>query len=413
MPDSLSVHTRRPKILHLSGDFPDPTNSDKTSVIARLIKLVEDRYENQVVSLNRQNPSLLQVVDLLNGSLSPVPMRSIAAFENGIALDYLAPGKGLLHASMLGRLAEWIARNLVLPGSVPSLVVGHKLTIEGLVAHALATRLGIPYALTIQGNTDEKILLARPDLMGLFSTVFHNAACVFSFAPWALHAVERRLGKRRGATFDLPCPTHQDTIRTPVLGGNPVISVFNLRNHRIKNLAGLAKAMRGAAGGRQPYKVQIYGGGSSEDTDRCAAIIADVPGMELMGPRSQDELGPIMNAATALVMPSRRESFGLVFVEALFAGLPIIYPKGASIDGYFNCLPFAIGVDAHNTDNIAQAVRTAMEQEQGLKGALAHWQQTGGLKRFTRAAIAQTFAHGIDTALTDGGIASTNAGIVQ
>ncbi len=399
MPDSLNVHARRPKILHLSADFPDPISTAKTPVVARLIDLVWDRYEHRVISLNRQSPSLSRVIGLLAGSQAPVPEEGLANFEGGFALNYFAPPKGVLHASILSKLADWIAHRLVQEKAIPDLVVGYKLTVEGLVAHAVAARLGIPYALIIQGNTDQKILLARPDLAARFRTTFHEAACVFSFAPWARLAVVRRLGERSGPTMDLPCPTVHDTIRAPVEAETTVMSVFHLRNHRIKNLAGLAAAMRDIARGGQRCKMQIYGGGSREETAQCAAIVAGIPGMELMGPRAQDELGSIMNGATAFVMPSRRESFGLVFIEALFAGLPIIYPKGASVDGYLDGLPFAIKVDARSTRQISQAICHALAHEKELKAALAQWQNAGGLARFTRTAIARTYAKGLDAAI--------------
>ncbi|MBU7581294.1 MAG: glycosyltransferase family 4 protein [Porphyrobacter sp.] len=307
---------------------------------------------------------------------------------------------------MLDKLADWIARRIAETDTVPDLVIGHKLTVEGILAQRLAERFGIPYALTIQGNTDQKILAFRPDLARRFGSIFHGAATVFCFAPWAQRAVEKRLGRREGTTLAMPCPTVHDTIHTPRAGGTDVISVFHLRNHAIKNLDGLVAAVRGLAAVNQPVSLKIYGGGTPEETAACAAIIGDAPGLTLMGPRTQDELGPIMNSAIAFVMPSRRESFGLVFVEALFAGLPIIYPKGASIDGYFDSLPFAIGIDARNTDDIAQAIRTAMAQEQPLKHALAEWQAAGGLEQFTRAAIAETFARGIDCALATSRVAN-------
>ena len=34
-------------------------------------------------------------------------------------------------------------------------------------------------------------------------------------------------------------------------------------------------------------------------------------------------------------MPSRYETFGLVYGEAMSQGLPIIYSKGQGVDGYF------------------------------------------------------------------------------
>jgi len=399
MPDSLNVDARRPKILHLSADFPDPINTDKTPVVARLIDLVGNRYDHRVISLNRQSSSLSRVVGVLAGTQAPVSEGGLVNFAGGFALNYFAPPKGVFHASILSKLADWIAYRLVQQEAVPDLVVGYKLTVEGLVAQAVAARLGIPYALTIQGNTDQKIMLARPDLGARLRKVFHEAACVFSFAPWARRAVVRRLGERSGPILDLPCPTVHDTIHMPVAAGTTVISVFHLRNHRSKNLAGLAAAVRDIAGGDQPCKVHIYGGGSREETAHCAAIVAGIPGMELMGPRTQLELELIMNGAAAFVMPSRRESFGLVFVEALFAGLPIIYPTGASVDGYFDGLPFAIKVDARSKSQIGQAICYALAHEKELKAALAQWQNAGGLVRFTRAAIARTYAEGLDAAL--------------
>lgn len=399
MPGHQDAHPRNPVILHLSADFPDPIEPHKTPVIDRLIDLVEDRYEHRVISLNRRNPRLADAADILVGGLPPIRDSSITTFHRGTALEYLAPPRGLLHATMLERLAAWIVNQLGKQNMVPDLVIGHKLTIEGLLAQNVAKKLAIPYCLTIQGNTDQKILLFRPDLNARFREIYHEAACVFSFAPWGRRAVERRLGRRDGLTLDLPCPIVHDTVRSPVTGRSTVISAFHLRNHRVKNLDGLAAAVRGLAAAGQTCELQIFGGGTAGETAECAAIIADVPSIRLMGPRTQEELGAIMNGAAVFVMPSRRESFGLVFVEALFAGLPIIYPKGASIDGYFDGLPFAIGVNSRNTREIGEAISHAVRHEEALKLALKEWQQAGGLERFSRAAIGGTYATGLDAAL--------------
>lgn len=106
-----------------------------------------------------------------------------------------------------------------------------------------------------------------------------------------------------------------------------------------------------------------------------------------------------MRRATALVMPSFRESFGLVFIEALFAGIPVIYPKGTAIDGYFDGLPFAISVDAHDPGAIAAAMRQVRAEEAELKAALRQWQQSEASQAFTRPRIGRTFAEGLRQAL--------------
>ena len=44
---------------------------------------------------------------------------------------------------------------------------------------------------------------------------------------------------------------------------------------------------------------------------------------------------PFYKSAHIFVMPSLTETFGIVFIEALSQGLPLIYTKGQGIDGYF------------------------------------------------------------------------------
>lgn len=409
---SVPLSGRRPRILHLSADFPDAIDPAKTEVIARLIALVADDYDHQVLSLNRRTPTASEIARLPFGAMSSAIADSVRAWPHGACLTYPAPPKGLLHLTMLRQLARWIAVHVAAQSEPPDLVIGHKLTVEGVLAYEVARQLGIPFAITIQGNTDEKILGARPDLKRQFARIYHEAACVFSFAPWARDAVARRLGSRTGPTLDMPCPTVLDTIRTPLVGGNALISVFHLRNHKIKNLAALAKAQRVLATSGCPAALHVIGGGSPVQTATCQALIAKAHGMTLAGPRSQGELGAIMNGAIALVMPSRRESFGLVFIEALFAGLPIIYPKGASIDGYFDGLPFAVRVGAKNPGQIAEAMRHVIANEADIKRALAGWQDAGGLARFTRTAIAATFDDGLKIGImardSESGAASKN-----
>jgi glycosyltransferase involved in cell wall biosynthesis len=146
-------------------------------------------------------------------------------------------------------------------------------------------------------------------------------------------------------------------------------------------------------------QMRLIGGGNQADTAACQAIIAETANMALVGPRSPTELGAVMNQAIALVMPSLRESFGLVFVEALFAGLPVIYPKNAAVSGYFDGLPFAIAVDPKQPRAIAEAMQHVIARESDIKQALSQWQRGGGLERFTRTAIRSTFDHGLQAAL--------------
>ena len=49
---------------------------------------------------------------------------------------------------------------------------------------------------------------------------------------------------------------------------------------------------------------------------------------------SKEKLIPFYRSAHIFVMPSLTETFGIVFIEALSQGLPLIYTKGQGVDGY-------------------------------------------------------------------------------
>ncbi|MDE1467463.1 glycosyltransferase [Aurantiacibacter sp. D1-12] len=329
-------------------------------------------------------------------------LRSVAAgaaiissepFEHGQAVRYPAPAKGIFHATCLNSLGDWLASEIgKLPR--PDLLVAHKLTIEGIAVQRAARILGLPFAVSIQGNTDEKILAARPDLRRRFARIFHEAAIVFPFTPWAMSAVEAKLGRRRGAVQLLPAPTDLDSALEPAKGNGTIVSAFHLRNHKIKNLSGLAAAAKVLREQGEDVAIAIAGGGAESELVECQHIVRGTR-ISLAGSKSREEMPKFLNQASGFVLPSLRESFGVVFTEALFAGLPVIYPAGAAIDGYFDDCPFAIRVDARDTAAIAAAIRRLLQEEETLKAEIAVWQKSDAAKRFQRHRIAQDFASGL------------------
>lgn len=388
-----------PTVLHLSGDFPDSIDSFKTPVIRSLLDLTRDTFLHRVVSINRKSPSLAKLLANTAKGLGR-PKLTVAAepFDSGIALQYGAPGRGIFHATMLHQLGDWLAGEIT-DGQRPDLLVGHKLAIEGIAIQRAAQLVGIPYAISIQGDTDTKILSARPDLSRILAEVFHSAAVVFPFSPWALKAVERKLGARRGPTVMLPCPTDLDMPMAPTAGGDGLVTVFHLKNYKRKNLLAMVAAMKLLQDTALAPKLNVVGGGSTAELARCQSLVGDVQGIAFAGAQDRASVRQMMARAQGFVMPSLRESFGLVFIEALFAGLPIVYPAGTAVDGFLDGLPFALRVDAGDPAAIANAMRTLIEDEQHLKSALAQWLASDDCRRFTRPNIASQFTQGLHSAM--------------
>ncbi len=376
------------RILHVSADFPDAVVPNKTKAIQTLLELTQGCFDHSVVSINRRSPP---VRGMLKGLL-PGPARvEFTRFAWGECLSYEAPARGLFHRTHLLRLADTIAERMrAVP--LPDLIVGHKLTVEGIVVQRLSQLTGVPFAITVQGDTDTKILAARPDLAPVFRSIFHEAQSVTLFAPWTLDVLEARLGKRTGPVALIPCPTELDTALAPQVGGSGLISVFHLQSHKRKNLAAMAEALQVLAKRGAPQRLAICGGGSEADLAGARQSAGDAPGLSFEGPLTRESVAQRMNAAAAFVLPSRRETFGMVFVEALFAGVPIIYPQGMGVSGWFDGCPFAIPVPARDPDALADAMAKAVSEEARLKAALAAWQTSPEADRFRRGGIARAYA---------------------
>ena len=393
----------RPRILHLSGDYPDPLVPDKTRAIARLLELTAGEFDHRVISLNRVSPSAREAALLASGARAADAMIGPPTpFDRGIALTYAAPPKRVLHQTALVRLAQGLEQRLEQGLGQhwrPDLIVGHKLTIEGIVARHLAQRLGVPFALSLQGNTDGRITAARPDLRRSFAAILHEARVVFPFAPWTLRLLEERLGARTGPSIALPCALECDAMIAPRAGGEGLVSVFHLAGHRWKNLRGMADALSLLAKRGEEARLEIVGGGSAALAQSLAARFAKVPGLGYAGPIASADLPARLNRAAGFVLPSLRESFGMVFTEALFAGLPILYPAGRGVDGYFDDAPFALRVDPRDHRAIADGMARLLRDEARLKAALADWQSSADAQRFTRAGIGEAFARGLRQAL--------------
>ncbi|GMN01973.1 glycosyltransferase [Erythrobacter sp. MTPC3] len=388
------------KVVHVSGDFPDTIASFKTPVIKTLVDLTNQDFAHEVFSINRSPTGAFGLsVATLRGNGWPRLTVSSEPFEYGLAISYNAPGRGIFHKSMLDQLGRALANHVISRGEKPDLIIGHKLTIEGLIVSAMSKALGVPYALSIQGDTDTKILQVRRDLKGTFRKIWREARVIFPFSPWSYEAIRSSLGEPGGSVVMLPCATDLDEPMRPVAKGDGLVSVFHLKNWRRKNLNGIAQAVRTMSVNGNAPTVSIIGGGDAKERDACKAIIGDVPGITLVGAVNHPHLKTRMNAATAFILPSRRESFGMVFIEALFAGLPIIYPKGTAVDGYFDNAPFALSVDANSPASIASAMQDTIDNEKSLKRTLAEWQCSADAKRFTRAEIGKTFAKSISGAL--------------
>lgn len=376
------------RILHISADYPDPLAPAKTKAIANLLGLVPE-IGHRVYALNRVGwRAGIHALgfDDANGS-------------GHRAVAYGAPGRGVFLKTFLDRLADWLCADL--GGFAPDAVHAHKLSVEGLVGRTVAARLGVPLVVSLQGDSDLKIVGARRDLRGLYRRIWQEAAAVFPFAPWTAERMAALLGPREGPVHLLPCPAAQEEVVLPPRPAGPVFrTAFHLGSARRKNAAGLIRAI-GLAAAREPsIALEIVGGGDAGAFAALSRLAGEVaPGrVRFLGAVPNARIGALFNGACALPLVSHRESYGMVFAEALLAGTPCLIPRGWGIDGYLPDGAVTLAVPAGDPDAIAEGLLRLVREEAAFKARLADLAARGGLTALCRPAIAATYRAGLAAA---------------
>lgn len=83
-------------------------------------------------------------------------------------------------------------------------------------------------------------------------------------------------------------------------------------------------------------------------------------------PCNKEQLRELYKKSDIFVMPSLRESFGLVYAEALSCGIPILYTQGEGFDGQFKEGEVGYHIDPLSPVSIADAIQRVIDNYSSL-----------------------------------------------
>jgi glycosyltransferase-like protein len=137
-----------------------------------------------------------------------------------------------------------------------------------------------------------------------------------------------------------------------------------------KNTIGILEAFRILHAGHPSSCLVIAGGASLLDHDAYQAAFAAVLAASGLPQRAVIATGPLpqalmpalYRAADALVFPSVKEGFGLVVLEAMASGVPVVTSRIAPFTEYLGDGD-AAWCDPHDTASIAAAMAAALEPQ--------------------------------------------------
>lgn len=385
-----------PTILHCASAYPDPIapETSASSLLLELARAKDPTLSHKIYSFKRASPR--------GGAQAVIPFCD-AAGEDHRAIAYGAYPKGIRFAHFLDKLADWIIRDASARGLSPDMVHAHKVSLDGLVGSRVAAHFGVPLALTIQANTDENILVVKKGLRPRYQKIWDDAAAVFEFAPNASRTLGTHLGER--SVTLLPCPTRADQVIPPrprSAGMAPVIrTAFNIGFYKNKNIETLIRAIKAASAQVPDIELEIIGGGDKSAFLAVSQMVAQIAPerVRLLGARQQADMQHLLNTATGFALLSHRESYGMVFAEALLAGTPCLHPAGRAIDGLFPDGEITLSAPPKDQAAITAALIRLCREEGAFKARIKATQENGGLAILQRDTIVQTYLETVQSVL--------------
>jgi glycosyltransferase involved in cell wall biosynthesis len=192
----------------------------------------------------------------------------------------------------------------------------------------------------------------------------------------------------------LPTITKIDGFVAPSSGKSGFVTAFHLDGWRLKGMPNLLAAIAFLKQKHLDITLDIVGGGSRQAT---AALEREIrryglgDSVALCGPMPHDRMPEALNGYAALVLPTLRESFGMVYVEALFSGVPILYSQDRGIDGYFDVQDVGVRCDPLSVTSIARGLEELRVGVPRMKENIRKLQKGGGFDRFRKSNVCRGY----------------------
>lgn len=247
---------------------------------------------------------------------------------------------------------------------------------DGMVALKLHQKYGIPYIVAVRNCDVNAFLRYMPHLWWVHRGVMESAEKVIFIAP----ALRERMLKHP-TLVGMKDQVNQKSLVIP--NGVNEFWINNLhtqRNvehphhllyagifNRNKNLPRLIHAMQSLRGQFPDLHFDVAGDGGDNEKQVLAMMKENAEWITYHGKITDlEEMKNLYRANSVFVMPSKSETFGLVYVEALSQGLSVLWSHGEAIEGMF---PESVGesVNPLNVNNMKAALEKLLTHPENYK----------------------------------------------
>ena len=251
-----------------------------------------------------------------------------------------------------------------LPVDTFDIIHAYTLFTDGNCAYEMSKKYGVDYVVAIRNTDVNSFFKCRPHLIRRGVEIMKYAKYIFflsesykqrvlkKYVPSQyLAAFEKKSRIIPNGIDDFWLQTLQEDTKREVHA--PLRLVYAGRIDANKNVATTQTAMKLLA--EKGCEAQLTVVGKSADSkvfDQISrnALTTCIP------PQNKSDLSDIYRDNDIFVMPSFTETFGLVYVEAISQGLPVVYSMGEGFDKQFQEGEVGYSADPYSAESVADAI---------------------------------------------------------
>ncbi len=239
----------------------------------------------------------------------------------------------------------------------PDIIHAHTLFSDGSLANYCNRKYGIPFVVAIRSTDMDVFLRSKPWLMQYSKQILNNANYIIFIS----HSLKKKFQLKYGDSYEtkslvIPNGINQsffaiENIQKKAL--HPPTDLLYVGNFlKRKNVPSLIKFVK-----TSHARLTLVGEGGNNEK-KVLKMINNTSRVNHLGRiDDQSKLSEIYRASDIFIMISKNETFGLVYLEAMSQGLPVIYAKGTGIDGLFKEGEVGFGVNPNSFNDIDNAIQ--------------------------------------------------------
>jgi glycosyltransferase involved in cell wall biosynthesis len=217
----------------------------------------------------------------------------------------------------------------------PNIIHAHTLFSDGSLADYYFRRYGTPFLVAVRSTDIDVFLKYKPWVKSYGKQILNNAKYIVFISP----ALKNKFEEIYGLTYESKSMIIPNGINQSYLSSdnpknrdlhNPMELLYVGSFLKRKNVPDLIRLVDNL-----PVRLTIVGAGGGAEK-KVLKMVENSDKVAFLGRiKDQTRLKEIYSNSDIFIMTSRRETFGLVYIEAMSQGLPVIYSKNTGIDGLF------------------------------------------------------------------------------